>query len=152
MIRGISFELPENMVTNVLPHILGDIDIKAYEWINHLDQFERYCCYQDCGFHAKEIYKGQELFSVVDDNEYIIFIKLQAFVNSYKAMNCHTYEQFIQSDCEMLVLIYDVYYVDIYLKSMDILDEVKNNAFKNGFINITIITDENDNRTKLDVI
>ena len=151
MIRGIHFELPDDICNQALSLIFENIDLSSYKWINYLDQFECYCCRRNCEIDIKEFYNGNELFSIVND-EYILFMKLQAFVNSGNEINCHTYNQFLKSDCEMLILIYDVYYVDIYIKSIDIFNKLKSNALKSGFLDIVVITDENDCRTKLDVI
>ena len=59
---------------------------------------------------------------------------------------------FIQSDCQLLLLINDVQFVEIYTKSQTELEVLYDNALKNGFSGIRYITNETNERTCFNVL
>ena len=58
-----------------------------------------------------------------------------------------TYEDFLSGNCEMIILIADTCYVDIYCKNIDWLETIYKNAVNIPESNIKIKTRENDTRT-----
>lgn len=62
------------------------------------------------------------------------------------------YNQFIKSSCLLLVLIYDCESVEIFSKDERITRSLFDNARRKGFSETTLITDENDGRTKMDIL
>lgn len=52
----------------------------------------------------------------------------------------------------MLVLIYDCEFVEIFSKSETLTEVLLDNAYKKGFLDVGLITDENDGRTVLDIL
>ncbi|KAF1342305.1 hypothetical protein ABP1_3037 [Bacillus subtilis] len=63
----------------------------------------------------------------------------------------NTYEEFADSDCELVLLIADNSYVSIYCKNKNIIEKLYFNALQNDFEDVQFITDENDTRTSLTV-
>lgn len=63
----------------------------------------------------------------------------------------NTYEEFADSDCELVLLIADNSYVSIYCKNKKFIEKLYFNALQNDFEDVQFITDENDTRTSLTV-
>lgn len=60
-----------------------------------------------------------------------------------------TYEDFLISQCEIVLLIVDSSYVTIYVKDQYVTERLYRKAVQNGYENIAYITDHNDPRTAL---
>ena len=82
----------------------------------------------------------------------MIFLKLQAYSEEEPYADIHTYDEFIKSSCLLLVLIYDCESVEIFSKVERITRSLFDNARRKGFSETTLITDENDGRTKMDIL
>ncbi|MFS0862116.1 DUF2691 family protein [Fredinandcohnia sp. 179-A 10B2 NHS] len=149
MIRGISFLIP-NEWGNYLHKICNGIDITNYSWRigdgeiiedtdDHSDLFKGY---------NREI-SGTELKSLIESkNYYTIFADLQAYPTG-NISSIETYEEFIQSECEIIIIIIDSIYTAIYCKNAIIRKTLYQNALEAGFTNIEYISDENDFRTRI---
>jgi hypothetical protein len=101
-----------------------------------------------------EVYgmEGEILKKIVEDNEYyIIFASLKAFPRGKNIIDVRTFEDFINSDCQLVVLVVDCAYVTIYCKDPETLESLYNNSITKGFSKVELITDENDFRTRLSV-
>lgn len=142
MIRGISFEIPNERST-VLFKILENINVNKYYWsIEEKEVFEDVNSYFD-----KEGYSGKIFYKIINIPCYAVFLNLRAYYKKKSNEVINNYYDFIKSKCELVVLISDNIYVEIYSKNRDEIDTIKRNAEKNKFINIEYITDENDIRT-----
>lgn len=80
---------------------------------------------------------------------YIQHMVLAIFPNNSTIENITTYEDFINSHCELLLLIYDVAYGEIYVKSKDWLFKLLDNIEKMKVKELCIKTDESDMRTAM---
>lgn len=153
MRRGISFEIP-NEYGSLLGDVLKPIDITAFNWrigsgesyIVVNDQLDKELFSED-----REIIQGVELKNLLEKNKYyIIFAELQAFPME-EIPHIATFEEFTQSECELVLLVVDCSYVTIYCKSQMAIKLLYKNAINCGFEDIKYITDENDSRTRLSV-
>lgn len=151
MIRGISFQIPQ-MTTNTLWEFLRDIDIKRYFWYIISDQSEVWDEFHKKDFFDRDLYNGFDFFNLIQTNHYIIFLKLQMFLELCNFKNLHTYDDFINNDCKLILLVYDCEYVEIYSKNIATIDAIYQRAKANGYNNIEYITDMNDGRTKMDIL
>lgn len=132
---GIRFEIP-NEWNNYLSLIFNDVDDKSFNWIIS-DEEIFLADYSD--LFKESIYKNSTFKEVISNNKYyLISGNILAFKSSnYKDIN--TYEDFQNSDCEILVVVVDSYYVDVYVKNDKILEQIRNNAIDNKFKNIEYI-------------
>lgn len=151
MIRGISFEIPQTISIN-LSKILGDIDIKKYYWVNIENQSEIYDPKLGMDFFDRFYYNGEEFYQKIQLNHYIVFLKLEAFWNNMGFIDIHTYDAFQESSCQLVILIYDCEFVEIYSKDKNDLINIYQNAKINNYQNIQYITDVNDKRSVFDVL
>lgn len=151
MIRGVSFKIPQ-ISGNVLWQMLKCIDVKKYNWYNIINQCEVWENYNGGVSFEKEYYDGKRFLQNIMSEYYIIFLKLQAYFDNGKFSDIHTYKDFQESDCQLLLLIYDCEYVEIYSKDITDLNLLYENALKNNYIEIGYITGNNDGRTKMDIL
>lgn len=85
-------------------------------------------------------------------NHFIVFLKLLAFNKNRRFFNIQTYEEFQNSDCQLLILIYDCQQVEVYAKSQKEIQTIYQNAINNKYIDVTYITNENNKRTQMNIL
>ena len=154
MKRGLSFEIP-NAYGKFLGEILGPIDITAFDW--YIGGEESYLVKN--GTLEEPLFPGEInglagtiLKDIVENNEYyLIFANLKAYPIEKNVIDIRTYEEFLNSDCQLVLLVIDCSYVVIYSKDKEKLESLYRNARTKKFANIQYITDENDSRTRLSV-
>lgn len=151
MIRGVSFKIPQ-MSGNILWQMLKCINVEKYSWYNVINQCEVWKNYDGGVSFEKEYYDGKSFLQNIMAEHYIIFLKLQAYLDNGKFSSIHTYKDFQDSDCRLLLLIYDCESVEIYLKDIDDVNSLYESALKNNYTEIGYITDSNDGRTKMDIL
>lgn len=150
MVRGVSFKaIPSSYM---LYQILKCISIEKYYWYNIDSQSEVWDKSRGTTFFEKEIYDGKSFFKRINVDHFIIFLKLQAYFTNSSFVDIHNYEEFKRSDCQLILLIYDCQYVEIYAKNQTVSKEILENALTNHYTEIQYITDSNDGRTKMDVL
>ncbi|MEM1505280.1 DUF2691 family protein [Domibacillus sp. 8LH] len=152
MRRGVSFEIP-NEYGSLLGNVLKPIDITVFAW-----QIGSGESYRVENGQLKELFPadkdtigGAELKRLLEDHTYyMIFADLKAYQNG-EFSTIDTYEEFIESQCELVLLVVDCSYVTIYCKNKKGLELLHDHAIDCGFENVEYITDENDTRTGLTV-
>lgn len=151
MKRGISFQLPIiDKYDSCLGDVLKPIDISTFDW--RVSPVESYLVIndeldQDLFETDNEIMEGTNLKNLLENNMYwIIFADLQAYPKG-KVSEIDTYEEFVKSECELVLFVVDSYYTVIYCKDKETLELLYKNAEDFGFKDIQFITDENDTRT-----
>ena len=153
MRRGVSFEIP-NEYGRFLRDVLAPIDINAFNW--KIGEGESYKAVNDrldgvLFPDGKDVIAGIDLKTTLEIKDYyVIFANLQAY-RSGEIAKIETYDEFMESDCELVLLVVDCSYVTIYCKNQETITSLQENAANNGFDDIKYITDENDARTRLSV-
>ena len=71
------------------------------------------------------------------------------FTNKADVREVATYQEFIESECQIVLMLVDSSYVTIYSKDKDTLRHILSKAVAAGYENIEYITAENDTRTSL---
>lgn len=144
----------KNAPNNLLAYILSSLDVKKYDWHIIPHQTEVWADKDGSNFFDSIRYSGEQFFSQIQESHYIVFLKLQAYdCDCCKITEIHTYEDFLSSDCQILVLINDCDYVEIYLKDEINIDNICNNIKGDTiFEDVVILTSENNDRNKLDVL
>ncbi|WP_314592163.1 DUF2691 family protein [Paenibacillus terrigena] len=153
MIRGISFEIP-NEYGCFLREILKPLNMSVFNW--YVGGEEAY--FVDDGELGESLFPGEIigldgvlLKDILEKNAYVIFANLKAFPKDKNVLDVRTYEEFLHSYCELVLLLIDCSYVAIYCKDKEKLERLFDNAKRNCFEKIQYITDENDFRTRLSV-
>lgn len=151
MIIGVSFKIPQ-ATDNTLWKILKCVEIPKYKWHNIESQNEVWESFQGGMFFKNELYNGNEFLRCIQSNYYIIFLKLQAYFPDGNFFDIHTYQEFQNSDCQLLLLIADCEFVDIYVKDQTVAKSIYKNAVLNQYGEVEYITEFNNSRTKMDVL
>ena len=150
MVKGLSFNISQEK-TDVLFQILKCIEHKEYCWYTVLEQNEVWDGSYKNDFFKSYYYDKKTFFEHIKSEHHIVFLKLQGYHNLNNAFNLHTYKEFCESDCQLMLLIYDCEYVEIFAKDLVVIDAIYSNALNNGFLEIEYITEKNDERTKMDI-
>jgi hypothetical protein len=141
MIRGLKFKIP-NEYNFFINKITDGINKDTYVW----KIFEDQVFGEDCDFmFDSDIYIGQEFNEIISKSPYYLTaLNLQVFPCETNIQQVKNYNEFLNSNCELVFLMCDVIFVDIYSKSMKIIEIIRLNAQNNNFQEIEYITDEND--------
>ena len=146
--RGVSFHIPDEY-DNILAGLLDGVDIEAFEWklggMNESYVIEN----NELGklLFQDEVMSGETLRRVISESEYyLIFVDIKAFpIGSTTPVNdIATYERFLDSDCQLVLLVADSSYVMIYGKDQRVMDNLYVTAVNAGYERVTYLTDEND--------
>ncbi|MFJ6268247.1 DUF2691 family protein [Lysinibacillus xylanilyticus] len=154
MKRGIGFEIP-NEYGRFLWEVLTPFEITKFIWLSGGE--ESYLVEDDeLGklLFTDEVnwIEGLSLKELLEDNRYyLIFVDLKAYSKEINPSLIETYRDFLNSDCELVLLVVDSVCVTIYCKDSEKLERLYDNAMIKGFENLQYITDKNDTRSKLSV-
>ena len=149
--RGLSFKI-SNPKGLPLVQILKCVEVKNYYWYVVPSQNDTWdSCMEQLLFNC-DTYDGLSFYDTIKQDHFVIFLKLQAYFSRGKNDEILSYEDFQKSECQLLLLIYDCCYVDIYLKDQAIIEELYQHALSSGYQAVHYITDDNDTRTKMDVL
>ncbi|OJE43647.1 hypothetical protein BAQ49_11120 [Bacillus proteolyticus] len=153
MKRGIFVDVP-NGYDNLLWKVLKPMQISSFDW--WVGSEESYLVARgglDDALFPEEpsVVEGLDLKKLVKDNiYYLIFADLKAYPKGEAAVDIETYEEFKESKCEVVVLVVDSQYIQIYAKDQKAIKLMYENAMNQGFY-VEYVTDENDGRTRLSV-
>jgi hypothetical protein len=154
MKRGITVDIP-NEYDNLLWKVLKPIDISSFDW-QAVGREEAYIIVgnglgPELFSEDNEIMEGSELKKQIKDNiYYLLFVDLKAYPKGEVLEEIETYEEFKESKCEVVVLVADGDYIQIYAKKQEEIEMMYENALNQGFY-VEYITDENDGRTRMSV-
>ena len=151
MIKGISFIITQGR-ERMLWDILNNIDVVKYNWRNITSQQEAWIKKGEEEFLPNAFYEGGLLKQCIMQEHYIIFLKLEAYLGEIGDADISTYEEFLKSDCQILLLIYDCEFVEIYAKEQNVVEALYETARYNDFKDIGYITDETDKRKVMDIL
>ncbi|MCY7756853.1 DUF2691 family protein [Bacillus inaquosorum] len=103
-------------------------------------------------FKDNSVVEGAVFANHLKTNQYYtIFVELQAYPFGQAVNLVQTYEEFVDSDCELVLLLADSSYVSIYCKDRNVIEKLFINALKNDSEEVQLITDDNDTRTGLTI-
>lgn len=151
MIRGISFTA-DGHIGDIVHGVLEAIAAPRYHWHIVPSQTEAMDSAFENDLFENEYCDGTALLHSNFHDSIIVFLKLEAYETECPAKDLPTYVEFAESDCQILLLINDCKYAEIYAKSPQALKKAESYLRKFPCSDILIITDENDKRTKLDVL
>ncbi|MDM5155188.1 DUF2691 family protein [Bacillus sp. DX1.1] len=150
MERGISFMIP-NEYGMYLSQILQPVDLK--DFLISIETVEIYDGKQEHLF-PKENYviEGTKVHKIINEQQYyIVFTDFKIYPKHGGITEIETYEEFLHSDCELILLIAECEYVTLYCKDKNMLNQLYENAIKQHFTDVEYVTDLNDDRTGMSV-
>ncbi|MCX4254561.1 MAG: DUF2691 family protein [Bacilli bacterium] len=138
---GIELEI-NGISTDVIRKLFNKINIDLYDFIIYENEIIKKNENVD-NVNAKNIFYNNINYS-------IIFLNLQLYRKQDKIKTIITYDDFINSNCRLILLITDNRYLEIYFNDDFIKEKIISNLEKNGF-NYTEKTIYNDGRTIMSV-
>lgn len=137
---GLKFKI-HNEYGNVLSKILDNMNFSNYKWII---AEEEVLGIKGQEFFEKQEYENDEFQEVIQKEYYPIFLNLQMFYQNKEPVIINNYHQYSKSSCELVLLIIDSIFVDIYVKNQDILRKIHENVVKYHYTNIEYMKDNKE--------
>lgn len=142
---GIKFKIP-NTYDTILNKIFSNIDFQ--NCIIHIEE-EEVLCENNTDMIKKNEYSSLEFKEIIKGKKYYpIFLYLQIYKSNGQKIEINSYNDFIKSECELVLFITDNEFVEIYSKKMDYLKLIEKNAKQNKFVNVEYINSINSIREK----
>lgn len=149
--RGVSFKI-SNPKGLPLLQIFACVNVKNYYWYVIDNQNDSWDSHMERLLLDHFSYDGFSFYEAIQQEHFVIFLKLQAYLLHDKYDEILSYDDFQKSECQLLLLIHDCCYVDIYIKDQAIIKEIYQYAVSSGCQNVRYIKDGNDTRTTMSVI
>ena len=148
MLRGVFFKLKKSS-NNVLLDVLSCIDVQNYCWYNIESETQVWDNTHKDKLLKSNYYNGTALLEYITVEHFAMFGKLQAYLKDSNFKDINTYDDFKNSDCQIMLLIYDCDFVEIYAKDKRVIDSFYKRALELDCEEIEYITDENDRRIRM---
>ncbi|SHI05946.1 DUF2691 family protein [Clostridium grantii] len=143
---ALSFKIP-NEYGKYLNDLIEPIPFDKYWWsidndeIHLLDNDE---FINEFLFKEEErIIQGEKLYNIAKTNTYyLIFVTLRAFSKEETVEAVRTYKQFLESDCQIALGVYDCSYVMFWCKSDQLISKMYSYAVSKGYEDVEYINEE----------
>lgn len=139
---GLDIRVNSEHFEDLLPEMLNKIDLLKYQWQIIQDQiiyYENDRIMQ--GIFNADFLSGEEFEKcIARKGYYFIFVDLKAYKARSKIIDIETFEDFMNSDCELVFMCYDTVYIEIYCKDMEILNIIYDNCTNNNFDKVQYIS------------
>ncbi len=127
----------KNGYSNYLSKIFKGLNLLNYIWEINADDF-LYTQNDDKeeGFFGADILNGEEFFRCISrDSYYMVFADIKAFPLGlgHGGIKINSFKDFLESNCEIVLLCTDSMYIEFYSKSRKLLDKVYNNCIGANF-------------------
>ncbi|MEG0774294.1 DUF2691 family protein [Clostridium sp.] len=142
---GVSFEIP-NEYGNYLSDILEPLPVQCYQWlINddeiHLLKDNKFT--DEMLFNDRGVISGEKLYETSKNNTYyMIFATLRAFLKEGTVKVVCEYKDFLESDCQIILGIYDCSYVMFWCKDNQVVSNMYEYALSKGYECVKYISEE----------
>lgn len=137
MIRGISFR--GNDADALFSNLDTMIDISKYEWYVDDVELNYFMC-------ATGKYSGSEFRKALRELSNLSFVRIRRYPIGSTINGIDTYKDYLESNCDLLILFYDGGFFEIYTKDMDLICIIQKKCMDNSFEHVNYIDDNNDQR------
>lgn len=144
---GVSFNIP-NAFGKYLVDLLTSVPFSEYKWSIDNDEIHilKNNELTDEGLFDDDlkIMQGEMLYNVVKSNTYyLIFVTLRAFPQNGNVQTFRIYKEFLDSDCQIVITVYDCSYVMYWCKDEKLITEIYKYALSKDYKNVKYISEEN---------
>lgn len=142
---GVIFEIP-NEYGNYLYDILEPLPVDCYEWL--IDNDEIYLLNDneftnEFLFDEDRILSGEKLYERSKNNTYyMIFVTLRGFLKEGIIKAVSKYNEFLESDCKIILAVYDCSYVVFWCKDSQLISNMYMHAISKGYKNVKYISEK----------
>ena len=124
---GLDIEV-KNGYNNYLKIILNGIEFSNYEWEIIYEDF-MLPANQEVKIFDSNIMDGDLFYNCIASNSYyMIFADIKAYPAGCERDDIETFEDFINSNCEIVLICTDCTFIEFYCKDRDVLDKVYQNC------------------------
>jgi hypothetical protein len=133
-----------NEYNNYLFKLYSGINLLKYRWKINTYEF----LYKEDGeikedFFRTTILNGNEFINSISRNSYyMIFADIKAYSADGEIIEIKTLEEFMESNCDMILICTDSEFIEFYCKDEEMLNKVHNNCIQNNFKEVTYISEE----------
>ena len=141
--RGFFLKMRSFKINSILNTLLTNINVEDFNWL--ILESEVYKKADPVDYDGK--YTGKEFKKALKDLDacYIVRINIQASKRVIDAVEY--YDEYINGECELVILIHDVIYNEVYCKLAKECDLIKKNCLKLDYDEFEVINDDSDCRT-----
>lgn len=142
---GVKFEIP-NEYGNHLYDILKPLPVEYYQWLIdgdeiHLLKNNKFT--DEPLFNDNRIISGEKLYETSrNNNYYMIFLTLRAFLKDGDVKDIWKYKDFLESDCQIILSVYDCSYVMLWFKDIKLAVKMYEYADSKGYENVKYINEK----------
>jgi hypothetical protein len=149
---GLRIEV-ENRIDNYLFKLFDGIDMLRYTWeIRDEEILYEGDIKNERKLFGAHVLDGETFHKCLSRNQYyMVFADIRAYPITGKRIEINTYTEYLESDCEMILLCVDAGFIDFYCKNKEVMEIAHNNCCLYQFDQVEIITEENDSRTRMSV-
>lgn len=136
---GIKFKIP-NTYDIILYKILKNINSEDSMW---MVPTEEVFCKDGSFLFQYDIYIDRKFRNMIKTiQHYPIFLNLQLYQSQFRHSSIHNYQEFLDSDCQLILFITDNIFVDVYSKNEHYLEIIEKAIEENNFLDKQYIMDK----------
>ena len=130
-------------MNSIVSSLLSNVNVEDYYWTILESEVYKKADTVECDGR----YTGKEFKKALKDLDscYIVRINIQASKRVIDAVEY--YDEYINGECELVILIHDVIYNEVYCKLAKECDLIKKNCLKLDYGEFEVINDDSDCRT-----
>ena len=130
-------------MNSIVSSLLSNVNVEDYYWTILESEVYKKADTVECDGR----YTGKEFKKALKDLDscYIVRINIQASKRVIDAVEY--YDEYINGECELVILIHDVIYNEVYCKLAKECDLIKKNCLKLDYDEVEVINDDSDCRT-----
>jgi hypothetical protein len=142
----------KNEYNSYLKKIFAGIDLQKYDWEIIFDDtlykengtFQ--CIFKNDiihGINKNGILNGHEFNNCISKENYIIyFVDIKAYPTGATRSIIKTFSDFMESNCELVLICVDSVYVEVYCKNSKVLETIYNNCLGEDFEKVDYVSFE----------
>lgn len=143
---GLSFKIP-NAYGKYLADILKPLPVNDYQWL--IDNDEIHLLKND-EFINEFLFKkedrlvtGDRLYNIAKSNTYyLVFVTLRAFSKDGQLQRVRTYQEFLDSDCQIAFAVNDCSYVMFWCKDGELASKMYDYTQSKGYKDVEYISED----------
>ena len=141
--RGFFLKMRSFKINIILNTLLTNINVEDFNWLILESEVYKKADPVECDGR----YTGKEFKKALKDLDacYIVRINIQASKKVIDAVEY--YDEYINGECELVILIHDVIYNEVYCKLAKECDLIKKNCLQLDYDEFEVINDDSDCRT-----
>ncbi|WP_238907051.1 MULTISPECIES: DUF2691 family protein [unclassified Clostridium] len=148
---GVIFEIP-NEYGKYLSEILEPLPVSLYDWV--IDNDEIHLVDNDefsnkFLFNENVMISGEKLYETSKTNTYyMVFVTLKGFFKDGHIKDISNYEEFLKSDCQIILGVYDCSQVMFWCKDSNLISNMYVYVQSKGYENVGYINEKEVNEGK----